>query len=83
MCNVARCQRGLTGLVTQVYEQPLYVGVCLDSGRVGKPWQSNAPEWIGTLDDWVRIRHAEILEEEEMATEGSVQFHYPTRGDLT
>jgi hypothetical protein len=83
--KVAKCRRGYTGLVTQVYKQPLYLGICLDAGRVGKPWQSNDPELIGTLDDWVRLRHAEILEEEEKAAEGVFRstFDYPTRRDLT
>ena len=82
--KVARCTRGITGLVTHYIEcARLYRGVCLDPGRVGKPWQSVNPEWIGTLDDWVRLRHAEILEEEEIAAEAISQFDYPTRRDLT
>jgi hypothetical protein len=87
--KVARCQRGFTGLVTYLanpgMDSVFYKGVCLDPGRVGKPWQSVNPEWLGTLDDWVRLRHAEILEEEEIAVEGVFRsaIDYPTRRDLT
>lgn len=64
--KVAKCQKGMTGLVTSVHwtsrdtDIPLCKGVCLDPGRVGQPWQSLKPEWIGTLDEWVELRHAEI-----------------------
>lgn len=87
MFQVARCQRGFFGLVTHIAnegtERMFYKGICLDPGHAGKPWQSANPEWIGALDDWVRLRYAEILEEEEIAAEAISQFDYPTRRDLT
>jgi hypothetical protein len=63
---VARCKRGITGLIlsiSKVRDRPLYKGVCLDRGRVGQTWQSFNPELIGTLDDWVRLRSEELYDE--------------------
>ncbi len=66
--KVAKFQKGMTRLVISVHWTsrdtaiPLCKGVCLDPGRVGQPWQSIKPEWIGTLDDWVELRHTEIVE---------------------
>jgi len=62
--KVAKCQMGLTGLVLRVLSGklgPIYKGICLDPGSVGRPWQSIKPEWIGTLDDWVELRHTELV----------------------
>ena len=61
--KVAKCSRGRIGLVltiTKIRGIPLYKGVCLDSGRVGWVWQSLNPRWIGTLDDWVKLRYGDI-----------------------
>ena len=59
--TVARCKAGQAGLITKVSDSGLYTGVCLDCGRAGHPWQSIAPVSIGNLDDWVALRHEEIL----------------------
>ena len=83
--KVARCKRGYIGFVLGRTESGVYEGLCLTPGREGRLWQSNCPELVGTLDDWVRLRHAEILEEEEIAAEGVFRSttDYPTRRDLT
>ncbi len=63
--KIAKCREGKIGLVTCVFrvrDHSCYKGVCLDAGREGQVWQSIAPEWIGTLDDWVKIRHTEITQ---------------------
>lgn len=87
--KVARCRAGVVGLITHWEidgDAPiLYHGICLESGDAGKRWYSNDPELIGTIDDWVKLRYIEILEEEEIAAEGVFHstFNYPTRRDLT
>jgi hypothetical protein len=86
--KVARCKRGYVGIVldkSRIDGKIVYRGFCLTPGREGRRWLSANPEWIGTLDDWVRLRHAEILEEEEIAAEGVFRsaIDYPTRRDLT
>ncbi len=48
--------------VSRVKGRSFYTGICLDAGRAGQSWQSLHPEWIGTLDDWVKIRYTEITE---------------------
>ena len=58
--HVAKCQRGLTGLVLTTRtngDSVLYLGVCLDTGKVGYKWESCRPSWIGTLDDWVHSKN--------------------------
>ena len=68
--KVAKCKKGLTGLVLRVSKVKnimMYYGVCIDSGRIGQSWQSALPKWIGTFDDWVKIRHAEIMAAEQVA----------------
>jgi len=54
--TVARCKAGQAGLITKVSDSGFYNGVCLDCGHAGRPWQSIAPERIGTLDEWVQLR---------------------------
>ena len=84
--KVARCRRGYIGIVldkSRIDGKIVYRGFCLDPSREGRRWQSVDPELIGTIDDWVRLRHAEILEEEGIAAEAILQFDYPTRRDLT
>lgn len=65
--NIAKCKRGMTGLVLRVTKlrnnSKLYHGICLDEGRVGQAWQSTKPEWIGTIDDWVKLRYSQLTGE--------------------
>jgi hypothetical protein len=86
--KVARCKRGYTGIIldkSRIGGKVVYRGFCLDSGREGRRWQSIDPELIGTIDDWVKLRHDEILKEEEIVAEGVFRsaIDYPTRRDLT
>lgn len=83
--KVAKCQRGMTGLITTVLKppsgsrmrKPLYKGVCIDRGRVGLSWQSMDPEWVGTIDEWVELRFREI-ESERVASDDCT----PTKRNL-
>lgn len=73
--KVAKCKQKLTGLVlgiVKVRDRTLYKGICLDSGRVGQAWQSFTPEWVGTLDEWVSIRHGEIVVQERAVTSAAI-----------
>jgi hypothetical protein len=84
--KVAICGKGMTGLVLSVFRhrkkpKPLYEGICLDPGRVGQPWQTLKPEWIGTLDDWVELRHTEIARAALLAV--AEHFDTPSRKNLT
>lgn len=82
--KVAKCRRGYIGIILGRTKNGVYEGFCLTPGREGRMWQSNNPELIGTLDDWVMRRHAEILEELGGATLALQNaFDYPTRRDLT
>lgn len=98
--NVAKCRRGLTGLILRVVKTEsdlvtgnatvIYRGICLDEGRVGLEWQSIEPEWIGTLDDWVKLRHIEIAESERAVNKQAVfallygnAFDTPTKRNLS
>lgn len=85
--KVVRCKSGVVGIITHWEidgDAPiLYHGICLEPAHAGKRWCSNDPELIGTTDDWVKLRHMEILKEEDITTEGVSQFDYPTRRDLT
>lgn len=91
--KVAKCQKGMTGLVISVHwtsrdtDIPLLKGICLDPGRVGQPWQTLKPEWIGTLDDWVELRHTEVVGLKRAATSAVIakcgSFDTPSRRNLT
>jgi hypothetical protein len=86
--KVARCKRGYAGIIldkSRIDGKIVYRGFCLTPGREGRRWQSNDPELIGTIDDWVRLRHVEILEEEEIVAEDVFRsaIDYPTRRNLT
>ncbi len=63
--KVAICQNGVTGLVQSLGRDslggPLYRGVCLSSDKIGRLWQSSKPKLVGTLDEWVKLRYAEII----------------------
>jgi len=92
--KVAKCRKGMVGLVSSVHwgrgyssgGKPLCKGACLDPGRVGQAWQSIDPEWIGTLDEWVKLRYAEIVEAERAATSAVIakhgSFSTPSRRNL-
>ena len=56
--KVARCKKGITGLITGQKDK-LYVGVALE-GDVGSPWQSLRPRVIGDMDDYVESRYNEL-----------------------
>lgn len=68
--NVARCHHGLTGLITRIKTEVankkryiVYKGVCLDSDKAGKDWQSAVPKLVAeTLDGWIKIRAAELMD---------------------
>ncbi len=60
---VAVCSRGLTGLVLDARRAvddelviTVYRGICIDPGKVGNPWESRDPRWVGTLDEWAILR---------------------------
>ena len=57
--SVATCGDGWTGLVLTTRtngDTVLYLGICIDPGRVGNKWESRAPKWVGTLDEWAVLR---------------------------
>jgi hypothetical protein len=70
--KVAKCKKGKTGLILGIRKRyicghpatkggkAIYQGICLDKGRIGQQWQSLDPEFIGTLDDWVKLRYKEL-----------------------
>jgi len=90
--KVAKCRRGWIGLILRISkvrslfitgnDTAVYHGICLDKGRVGQAWQSIHPEVIGTLDDWVKIRYAEIVEAERSVTV-AIADDTPTKRNLS
>jgi len=80
--TVAKCKHGSTGLIlgikkTAWKDLQVYKGICLDRGRLGQQWQSVSPTFIGTLDDWVRLRHKELTNEVTVSVSDT-----PTRRNL-